>query len=188
MGLLYSVSREAVRHLEAHHLLCPWDCFTVSVGRLWDKLRPITFCVHGTAFHYLSKINQAKHFISQTILKTLAISLSVFPYSTQWSLEFNISCAQVQQFHGWHRPQSYALLFAVLSFSLHWPVLMCPKRLFVVKVTVRLSLQVEWPNDWSVRMPEMWWYFVRKTAIHGLIITQAMTLVIQRAAETPDNF
>ena len=49
MGLLYSVYRETVGHLETHHLLCPWDCFTVSVGRLWDILRPITCCVHGIA-------------------------------------------------------------------------------------------------------------------------------------------
>jgi hypothetical protein len=153
---------------------------------MWDKLRPITFCVHGTAFHYLSKINQAKHFISQTILKTLAIIFSVFSYTTQSSLDFNISCAQVKQFHGWHRPQSSALV--VLSFSLHWPLLICPKRLFLVKVTAQLSQQVTWPNDRSVRMPEMWRYFIRKTALHGLIITQAMTLVIQTVAETPDNF
>jgi hypothetical protein len=50
MGLLYSFSRETMVHLETHHLLCLWDCFTVSAGRQWYILRPITRCVHGIAF------------------------------------------------------------------------------------------------------------------------------------------
>ena len=111
--------RQAVGHLETRHLLCLWDHFTFSIDRQWDVLRPVTCFVRVTAFYCLSKKSQAKHFISQSILKTLAISLSTFPYTTQGSLEFSISCAHTHKFHGWHRPQSSALPIAViLQFSL----------------------------------------------------------------------
>jgi predicted Rdx family selenoprotein len=81
-------------------------------------LRPITCCVHVIAFYYPSKKNHAKHFISQTILMTFAISLfSVFPYTTYGSLEFNISCAQIEKVDGWHRPQSSAFPFAQSSLT-----------------------------------------------------------------------
>jgi hypothetical protein len=70
------------------------------------------------AFYYPSKKNHASRFISQTILKTLAISLfSVFPYITYGSLEFKISCAQIEKVDGWHRPQSSALPFAQSSLA-----------------------------------------------------------------------
>jgi len=132
-----------------HHLLCPWECFLFSQQQKSRK----TFYLTNNSQDTLSCLSVSIYHIWITAVQHILFTDTAVPWLAQTTV------------------------FSVLSFSPPCPVPTCPKHLFLVKVTVWFLLQVERSNDWSGRMPEMWWYFVHKTSVHGHNMIQAVTLV-----------